>query len=174
MTTDETRPEDFKNPGPSKQRVKGWGTDADSANDPTYPMKMRTDEEQLGYTWKRPEQQYSDTEILHSVERKNTPAVFGTTLPPKGLSGKIRRQAFKYSESSYGRWLPLALADRVDVLEGIAEDFRNGYIPDLWKELGLGAAWKYNRKGFLIKTAVATVAVTALLTFLVSDRKSNK
>lgn len=169
MSTDETRPEDFKNPGPTDyKQIKGWGIDADRKNDPTYPIKKRTDEEQYGYSWERPESQRKTVEILHSVERKNTPAVFGTSVPPSGLSGKIRRLAFKYSESSYGHWLPLVLADRLGVLEGIAQDVKNGYVPDLWKEFGLAAEWKYNRKKFVTKTAIAALATTALLTFIIS------
>jgi hypothetical protein len=62
------------------KHIKGWGIDADPLNDPTYPIKARTDEEQEGYTWKRPTQQpRQGVEILRSNERKNMPAVFGTT-----------------------------------------------------------------------------------------------
>jgi hypothetical protein len=172
MITDETRPEDFKNPGPSDHsHIKGWGIDADPKNDPTYPMKQRTDEEQRGYTWDRPETQQSNVEILHSVERKNTPAVFGTAEPPKGLSGNLRRQAFKYSESSYGHWLPLVLADRVNVLEGIADDLSRGHIPDLWEEWGLAAEWKYNRTNFLLKTAAVAVTASLVIGYLLSNKK---
>ncbi len=35
-------------------QIKGWGVDADPKNDPTYPMKRRTDAEQKGYAWERP------------------------------------------------------------------------------------------------------------------------
>jgi hypothetical protein len=44
--------------------------------------------------------------------------VFGTTCPPKGLSGLIRRYAYaKYSEGRAAHWLLLMAGDRVDVLE---------------------------------------------------------
>src|SRR5690606_40971581 len=102
----------------------------------------------------------ADVEILKSVERPNLTAVFGTISPPRGLNGKIRRMAFKYSESSYGRWLPLVMADRIGMLEGIADDLKRGHIPNLWEEYGLGAEWKYNRKNFVAKVAIG-VAVTA-------------
>ena len=95
-------------------QVKGWGADADRGNDPTYPMKRRNDGEHEGYSWERPAQQQSDAEVLHSNERPNLSAAFGTSTPPAGLSGAIRRFAFKYSESSYGHWLPLMLADFVN------------------------------------------------------------
>lgn len=147
--------------------IKGWGIDADLKNDPTYPMKKRTDEERYGYSWERPKQQTESVEILTSTERNNLPAVFGTTLPPSGLSGMIRRFAFKYSESDYAHWLPLMLADRVGVVEGIVDDLAHGHVPNLFAEHGWGAEMKYNRKNFLTKVAVTTVAAGALAAFLI-------
>jgi hypothetical protein len=109
-------------------QIKGWGIDADPKNDPTYPMKHRTNEEHKGYSWERPTQQPIDIEVLHSIERPNVTAVFGTSIPPSGLSGMIRRFAFKYSENSYLHWLPLLLADRVNVVEGLVEDISEGKV----------------------------------------------
>ncbi len=154
--------------------IKGWGIDADLKNDPTYPMKKRTDEERFGYTWERPAQQPESVEVLTSTERNNMPAVFGTTLPPSGLSGMIRRFAFKYSESDYAHWLPLMLADRVGVVEGLIEDFSNGHVPNIFAERGWGAEMKYNRKNFLLKVAVTTAVAASLTTFLVYQNKKRK
>jgi hypothetical protein len=108
-------------------RNKGWRLDADPKNDPTYPMKARNNGEQAGYIWERPPQQPNTVEVLHSIERPNLTAVFGTSTPPAGLSGVIRRVAFKYSESSYAHWLPLMVADRVAVVEGLLEDLRRAH-----------------------------------------------
>jgi len=174
MITDETSPSDFKNiRGGDYSHIKGWGIDADVKNDPTYPMKNRTDEEQQGYTWERPEQQPDHVEILKSVERPNLTAVFGTASPPSGLSGAIRRVAYKYSESSYGRWLPLVLADRIGAVEGVIEDIARGHIPNIFAERGWNAEWKYNRKNFVIKVAAGT-AITALAIVLLSKKKKRK
>lgn len=171
--TDQTNPNEFRyNRKTDHSHIKGWGIDADPANDPTYPMKRRTDEEIEGYTWNRPAQQEINIEVLRSVERPNIPAVFGTSKPPRGLSGMIRRVAFKYSESSYGRWLPLVLADRVDEVEGLIEDLKNGTVPNIFAERGWQAEWKYNRKGFLIKTA-ATIAVTAGIAAIILRNREN-
>ena len=41
----------------------------------------------------------------------------------------IRRFAFKYSESSYGHWLPLMLADRVNKVEGVLDDLSTATSP---------------------------------------------
>jgi hypothetical protein len=175
MITDETNPSEFRNiRGGDHSHIIGWGIDADLENDPTYPMKNRTDEEQLGYTWERPEQQVSDVEILKSVERPNLTATFGTSTPPAGLSGMIRRYAFKYSESSYARWLPLVLADRIGVYEGVFEDLAKGIIPNTFAERGWKAEWKYNRKSFVIKAVVATAVTAAVVAVVMQQQKKKK
>lgn len=142
--------------------IKGWGVDADPKNDPTYPIKNRTNEEHKGYTWNRPPQQPINMEVLHSNERPNVTAVFGTSEPPRGLSGMIRRFAFKYGESSYGHWLPLILADRVNVVEGVLDDFMHGRLPNIIEEKGLKVDWKYDRAGLLQSVAVGVASIAAV------------
>jgi len=172
MITDETKPSDFKkSEQPDYTHIKGWGIDADPENDPVYPMKKRTNEEHEGYAWQRPEQQPEDVEILKSVERPNLTAAFGTASPPEGLNGEIRKFAFKYSESSYGRWLPLVLADRVGAFEGIIEDLKKGYLPNIFAERGWRSEWKYNRQNFLLKIAVAAAVTGIAITLLKSKKK---
>jgi hypothetical protein len=151
-------------------QVKGWGVDADRGNDPTYPMKNRNDGEHEGYSWERPAQQQSDVEVLHSNERPNLSAAFGTSTPPAGLSGVIRRFAFRYSESSYGHWLPLMLADRVGVVEGYLEDLSRGHVPNVFAERGWKAEWKHNRKSLVTRVAVGAVLASAAVALLSSRR----
>jgi hypothetical protein len=146
-------------------QIKGWGVDANPKNDPTYPMKHRNNGEHAGYTWERPSQQPVNVEVLHSNERPNHTAVFGTSTPPSGLSGVLRRFAFKYSESSYGHWLPLMLADRVNVVEGIAGDLRHGHIPNIFAELGWKAEWKHNRSGLVRRVIVRAVLASAAIAY---------
>lgn len=175
MTPDETSPTEFKKiRGADQSHIKGWGTDADPENDPAYPMKKRIDAEQRGYTWDKPPQQPVNVEILHSVERPDITAVFGTSMPPKGLSGMIRRFAFKYSESSYSHWLPLILADRIAVFEGIWDDLKHGHITNIFGERGWQAEWKYNRKAFVQKAAVVTVVTSAVIAVLLPRKKKKK
>lgn len=152
--------------------ILGWGIDADPKNDPTYPIKDRTDAEQKGYTWNRPPQQPVDVEVLRSIERPNVSAVFGTSTPPTGLSGQIRRFAFRFSESEYGHWLPLLVADRVNVVEGIIDDFKQGRVPNIFAEKGMSADWKYNRKGLLQQALIGVVVTTAV--FAIFSRKKTK
>ena len=147
-------------------QVKGWAVDADRGNDPTYPMKRRNDGEHEGYSWERPAQQPLDVEVLHSNERPNVSATFGTSTPPARLSGALRRSAFKYSEARYKHWLPLMLADRVGVVEGYWEDLSRGYVPNVFAERGWKAEWKHNRKGLVDRIAVGAVLVTAAFAYL--------
>ena len=156
--------------GRDYSRIRGWGVDADRGNDPTYPIKRRNDGEHEGYSWERPAQQPVEVEVLHSNERPNVSAAFGTSTPPAGLSGIIRRFAFKYSESSYGHWLPLMLADRVGVVEGYLEDLSRGHVPNVFAERGWKAEWKHNRKGLLTRVAAGAVLASAAVAYLSSGR----
>ena len=146
-----------------KTRVNGRGVDADPENDPTYPMRHRIDAEEARSGWVRPAQQPADVEVLLSIEYPDVPAVFGTSTPPAGLSGMIRRAAFAYSESSYLHWLPLVLADRINVVEGILDDLRRGRIPNGFTEAGGKAQWRYNRRrlvgGTLVRMAIAAAVI---------------
>jgi hypothetical protein len=143
--------------------INGWGIDANPDNDPTYPMKRYNGDDHKRLNYARPSQQPENIEILHSNERPGVTSVFGTSAPPAGLSGQIRRYAFKYSEGSFGHWIPLILADRVNAIEGIIDDLKQGHIPNIFAERGWNAEWKYNRKGVIIKVAACALAATALI-----------
>jgi hypothetical protein len=155
-----------QNPAIDPTGMKGWGVDADPENDPTYPMRVRNEAAHEGYTWSRPEQQPEEVEKLHSNERPNLTAVYGTTAPPAGLSGMIRRRAFDYSENSYAHWLPLMLADRVDMIEGVFSDFASGRIPNVFAENGWKAEWQHDPKRVIAKVAIGAAAVGLLVMFL--------
>src|ERR687885_1403064 len=148
------------------QVVKGWGIDADPKNDPTYPMKDRNDGEHAGYGGAPPPQQPITIEVLHSNERPDVTSVFGTSTPPSGLSGVLRRTAFRYSESSYGHWLPLMLADRVSVVEGLLGDLKNGRVPNVFAEGGWKAEWEHNKTGLAQRVLVRGVLIFATVAYL--------
>lgn len=154
-----------------KTKIIGWGIDADPLNEPTYPMKHYTGDDHNRLNYERPEQQPVTVEVLHSNERPDITAVFGTSTPPAGLSGVIRRYAFKQSESSYGHWLPLLLADRINVVEGIIADLKRGIIPNIFAESGIKAAWQHNRKGVIKKVAVGAILATTILVLLNRKKK---
>lgn len=145
--------------------IKGWAIDADPKNDPTYPMRKRSD--RVDQNWERPVQQSGHEEILHSNERPDVTRVFGTAAPVGGLSGSIRRCAFKYSEGRFAHWLLLLLADRVDMVEGFADDLLHGRGTHCVSDKGINARWKYDRKALVTEAAVgaAVVGVLAAICF---------
>ena len=150
-------------PRPDTSRINGWGVDSDPQNDPTYPIKRRNNGEHAGYSWQRPPQQPATVEVLHSNERPNLSAVFGTSTPPHGLSGIIRRFAFKFSESSYGHWLPLMLADRINVAEGILSDLLHGRPPNVFAERGWRAEWRFNRAVLIRRIVIGLLIFSAIV-----------
>jgi hypothetical protein len=157
--------EDYKN-------IPGWGMDADPENEPTYPMKNYTGDDHQRINYERSEQQPQTVEILMSNERPAITRVFGTTVPPSGLSGQIRRYAFQHSEDRYRHWIPLILADRVNMVEGLIDDIKTGRFPDMIKERGLAMEWKYNKAG-LIKKA-GTLVVAGLIVLAILNRKNKQ
>lgn len=153
------------------KNIPGWGIDANPDDKPNYPMKNYTGDDHQRLNYERPPLQEQTVEVLHSIERPGLTAVFGTSTPPSGLSGSIRRFAFKYSESTYSHWVPLVLADRVNVIEGIIADLKKGIVPNLIAERGWKAEWKYNREGFIKNIAIG-VAVTAGILIYLSRKKA--
>jgi hypothetical protein len=147
----------MKNINQDKSHILGWGVDADPKNDPTYPMKTHTDHDHDGYTWNRPQQQPVNIELLKTIERPNVSAVFGDSIEPEGFSGKIRRFAFQYGEGRFRHWIPLILADRVQEIEAIIEDIKSGHYPNIFKEKGFPAAWKYNKVNIIKNVALVTL-----------------
>ncbi|MCZ2497976.1 hypothetical protein GN316_14515 [Xylophilus sp. Kf1] len=143
--------------------IPGWGADLDPADRPAYP-KERTPARLPGLHWQEPVQQERSVEVLCSTERDSriTP-VFGSTVPPSGLSGVMRRLAFRYSENDLRHWMILLAADRANVVEGVADDLLHGHIPNVLGEMGIGAAWKHDRAGVLRKAALGVAITGAIL-----------
>ncbi|HYG20456.1 MAG TPA: hypothetical protein VD816_16065 [Ohtaekwangia sp.] len=156
------------------RNIKGWGIDANPENDPTYPMKHLTGADHDRLNYERAEQQPVNIEVLHSNERPGITRVFGTSSPPSGLSGALRRYAFKFSEGSSAHWLTLIMADRVNAVEGIVDDLRHGHVPNIFKERGWTAEWKYNRKGVIKKAAIGLAITSVAIAVLAYRSKKNK
>lgn len=152
------------------KKIPGWGMDADPENEPTYPIKNYTGDDHQRINYERAEQQPQDVEILLSTERPAITRVFGNTVPPAGLSGMIRRYAFQNSEDRYRHWIPLILADRINVFEGLVDDIKDGHFPNFIKERGLAVEWKYNRAG-LVKKAATVAVVSVVIIALLRRRK---
>jgi len=154
-----------------KDHIPGWGMDADPENDPTYPMKHWNGADYERINYEKPPQQPVNMEVLHSVERPGITRVFGTSVPPTGLSGAIRRYVYKYSEATTIHWMGLILADRVNCVEGLIDDLKSGTVPNLFKERGWSAEWKYNRQGFIKNVVTGVLVTTAIIAMCRSKRK---
>jgi hypothetical protein len=154
--------------------VVGWGVDADPRNDPTYPMRDRSHDDKV-MNWQRPTQQpESTTEILQSTEHNRPTAVFGTSTPPSGISGAIRRQAFHKSEGKWSHWLLLLVADRLNVVEGLVDDFARGKMPNVPKEMGIRSEIQHNPSGLAQKVIVAGSVATLAVLFARSMQHSSR
>ena len=104
-------------------RIPGWGADLDPKDRPSVP-KEQFDLNLSGAHWEFPERQPEKWPRERSIEHKFLTPVFGTSCPPKGLSGVIRKYAYKqYSEGRAAHWLLLLAADRVDAVESTLRSF---------------------------------------------------
>jgi hypothetical protein len=117
-------------------RIPGWGADLPMENRPAVPKESPAPNG-TGAHWDRPVKMQPTDAIMKSTEHLEMPPVFGTSCPPRGLSGVIRRFAFRYSEGRMRHWLLLLAADRVDVVEGIFSDLIHLRGPRPFKEMGL-------------------------------------
>ena len=153
-------------------QIKGWGSDLDHAKRPAYPRE-RTPPRLEGIHWDQPEQQPRNVEILCSTERPGITPVFGTPQPPRGVSGSVRRIAFRYSENDLRHWMLLLLADRINVGEGLIDDLSRGHVPRIYAEMGGRAELKHNPMGAARK-ALTVVAVSGLLYLWLKPRRRTR
>jgi hypothetical protein len=111
------RPQRTKSSGQLRGLIPGWGVDLDPKDRPSFPRE-RFDPGATGAHWDFPERQEEKWPRERSVEHRHLTPVFGTSAPPKGLSGVMRRHAYRrYSEGRAAHWLILLAADRVDAAE---------------------------------------------------------
>jgi hypothetical protein len=96
-----------------RARIPGWGADLDPADRPSYPKLQYPAD--TGAHWDFPERQPEKEPRERSIEHAFVTPVFGTAQPLKGLSGAIRRLAYRrFSEGRLAHWLLLIVGDRVD------------------------------------------------------------
>jgi hypothetical protein len=106
-----------------RARIPGWGADLDPNDRPSYPRE-RFDPGATGAHWEFPERQPEKWPRERSIEHEFLPPVFGTSTPPRGLSGVLRKYAYAtYSEGRAAHWLTLIAADRVDAVESHLRSF---------------------------------------------------
>ncbi len=99
-----------------RARIPGWGVDLDPKDRPAFPREQP--DLVSGAHWDFPERQPELWPRERSMEHKFLTPVFGTSCPPKGLSGVLRKYAYaRYSEGRAAHWIILLAADRVDAVE---------------------------------------------------------
>lgn len=91
--------------------------DADPQNRPGVPMELEVPRPAGHAHWSEPERQDDPGNVLKRKGLEQLTPVFGTTVPPRGLSGLMRRAAYGIPEHFTSHWFALLLADRVDVIE---------------------------------------------------------
>ena len=149
--------------------IQGWGADLDEGDRPAVPME-RTPPRLDHVPWDQPPQQEAHVPVFISQERPGITPVFGSSAPPRGLSGAMRSAAYKMTENDIRHWLLLMLADRVDVVEGIGDDLLHGHLPNVFGEMGIRAEWKHNPAG-LVRKAAVTAAVAGVAYYLFARRR---
>ena len=154
-------------PPVDRSAIQGWGADLDRKNRPGVPMERTPPRIDAPLT--QPEPQRQDVEVLVSPERPHMTPLFGSPNPPRGVSGMVRRAAFRETENDIRHWLLLMLADRIDVVEGLVEDLGRGHVPNILGEMGIKAEWQHNKKGLVQKVAIGA-AVAGVACYLLSRR----
>jgi hypothetical protein len=97
-------------------------TDTDVAPDrnpldrPGVPQELDPPQPLANAHWIEPDRQISERPPLVGNGRRLTP-VFSTATPPRGLSGLVRKLAYRAPDYRTRRWALLILADKLDVLE---------------------------------------------------------
>jgi hypothetical protein len=120
-----------------RARIPGWGADLDPADRPSVPRE-RFAPGATGAPGELPDRQPEKWPRERSIEHQMLTPVFGTSVPPRGLSGVIRKHAYRrYSEARAAHWLLLMAADRVDVVESTARSFVTLRPDNLLTETGV-------------------------------------
>ncbi len=129
-----------------RARIPGWGVDLDPKDRPSFPRE-RFDPAATGAHWDFPERQPETWPRERSIEHKFLTPVFGTSCPPKGLSGVMRKLAYRrYSEARAAHWLILLAADRVDAIESHVRSFATLRPDNPLTQTGVLS--EFSRRGF--------------------------
>jgi hypothetical protein len=120
---------DKRTPPPTREelraRIPGWGADLDPADRPSYPKLQYPAD--TGAHWDFPERQPGGEGRERSIEHAFVTPVFGTAQPLRGLSGGVRRFAYRrFSEGRLAHWLLLIVGDRIDAWGSHLRSFASG------------------------------------------------
>jgi hypothetical protein len=120
---------DKRTPPPTREelraRIPGWGADLDPVDRPSYPKLQYPAD--TGAHWDFPERQPGGEGRERSIEHAFVTPVFGTAQPLRGLSGGVRRFAYRrFSEGRLAHWLLLIVGDRIDAWGSHLRSFASG------------------------------------------------
>jgi hypothetical protein len=96
------------------RRPPHWGVDLDPDSRPGVPMMKTEPQIMENARWPVERQVGEPASPRHGRSNKPMPPVFGTALPPRGVSGMLRRLAYRYPDHKPRHWLLKMFADRVD------------------------------------------------------------
>jgi len=120
-----------------RARIPGWGVDLDPRDRPSYP-KLELREDRTGAHWDFPERQVEERPRERSIEHAFVTPVFGTAQPTRGVSGALRKYAYRrHSEGKMAHWLILMAADRVDSMGSSATSVLRGKPDNPITETGI-------------------------------------
>lgn len=102
--------------GPAEQ-PSAIGIDQAPERRPGVPMEAEPSID-AGAHWRVPERMPERRLHLHRKGLRRLTPVYGTAQPPRGVSGLMRRFAYRIPEHRARHWALLLAADRVDVFEG--------------------------------------------------------
>lgn len=112
-----------------------------------------------GSHWTTPPRQPARRGRLRRKGLRRLTPVFGTASPPRGVSGLIRRIAYRIPEHRARHWMLLLTADRIDVMEGVVGDVLGRSLRRRGFER-LGRALEANpARAFAVVTAASIGAV---------------
>jgi len=119
------------------EQIIGYGVDEPLDRRPGVPMEiqprpLREVPEPIPY-------QETKVRIFKRVGLNDLTPVFGTSQPPRGLSGVLRSFAYRIPEHKASHWGLLLLSDRVDIIEGLLLDsiLRKPYV-GMWITFAAG------------------------------------
>jgi hypothetical protein len=127
-----------------RARIPGWGADLDPKDRPSVPREQ-FDPSRNGAHWDFPERQPEKWPRERSVEHQFLTPVFGTSSPPRGISGMMRKRAYRrYSEARAAHWLILIAADRVDSVESSLRSLLTRHPDNPLTELGVRSEFSHH------------------------------
>jgi len=96
------------------QRPSYWGVDLDMSRRPGVPREKSPPVPFPNTRYPPEKQQGVPASPMHGRPNKTMPPVFGTSTPLRGLSGVVRRAAYRLPDHKPTHWLLMLLGDRVD------------------------------------------------------------